>query len=87
MNNFFTPLGGMFLVLAFVFLMGLLNPFAHRFYPGNPGVLVRSAAPVIFAGLALTCFMGMGLPAMLTVATVGITLTVINRRRKQRVGI
>ena len=88
MYDFFTPLGGMFLFLALVNLAGLLNPFARHFYPGRPGVSGRAAAPVIFAGLAMACFQGAGLPALLVVAVAGMIQIAISRRNRgqQKIG-
>jgi hypothetical protein len=86
MNPFFTPLGGMFLFLALFYLFGLLNPFARRFYPDSPGVLRRSAAPVIFACLAMACFRGFGLPALLLVAIAGMIQIAAARRNRRKPG-
>jgi hypothetical protein len=82
MNGFFTPLGRMFLCLALGSLLGLLPAFAHRFYPGRPGVLRRCAAPVIFACLAIACFLGAGLPALLAVVLAGTALIAVSRRKR-----
>jgi hypothetical protein len=82
MSDFFTSLAGMFLLLAVVSLAGLLNPFARHFYPGRPGVSGRAAAPVIFAGLAMACFQGAGLPALLVVAVAGTIQIAYNRRNR-----
>ncbi len=84
MNNFFTPLGWMFLAMSLLFMMGLLNPFAHRFYPGKAGVVARSAAPVIFACLAIACFKGAGLQALLALAIAGMVQITLNRRKRDR---
>lgn len=80
MNNLFTALAWVFLFLASLFLLGLLKPFARHFYPGAPGVLARSAAPVIFSCLAIACFSSVGLQAMLVVLVAGIIQIAISHR-------
>lgn len=87
MNYFFIALSWLFLSLALFFLMGLLKTFARRFYPGMPGVVARSAAPVIFACLSIACFQGAGLPALLVVVIAGIVQIGISRKNcsKQRI--
>ena len=84
MNNFFTALGGLFAFLALFFLLGLLKPFARRFYPVESGVVRRAAAPVIFACLAIACFRGWGLMAMAGVVVGGIILMKINKRNRPK---
>ena len=84
MSYFYTTLGGMFLALALFFLMGLLNPFARRFYPGKANVVARSAAPVIFACLAMACFKGAGLQALLALAVAGVIQITLNHRKRDR---
>jgi hypothetical protein len=81
MNSASTPLGGMFLLLALLFLIGLLNPCARRCYPSGPGVIARSAAPLIFACLAIACFRGNAAPALLFVVVAGVILRGLSRRK------
>ena len=84
MNTLDTPLGWMFVALAAIFTLGLAAPFARRFYPSSPNLLRRLAAPVIFSLLAVACFRGGALPALVVVVIVGVGLIAIRRRSNQK---
>lgn len=84
MDTLFYGLGGCFVGLALFFLLGLTKPFAQRFYPENPGVVRRAAAPVLFSLLAIACFRGNGLSAMLFVAVAGAVLITLHHRKVRR---
>ena len=79
-----TTFGWMFVGLAALFSLGIVPRGAGRFYPTRPGVRVRLAAPVIFGLLAVACFMGVGLPALSTVAVLGVAQILVSRRANRR---
>lgn len=54
--------------------------FARHFYLGSPRVPRRAAAPVLFALLSVTCFEGVGLPALIVLTFMGLGLVAYNRR-------
>ncbi len=76
-----TRLGWTFLGVALLFSLGLLPRLAARFYPGRPSVLIRLAAPVIFASLSAACFCGFAMPVLAALAVVGSVFVVLSRRR------
>jgi hypothetical protein len=83
MNHLFNTLGWCFSGTATVFLFGLLNPLARRFYPENPDIFRRAAAPVIFALLSVACFTGAGMQAMILLVLAGTIQIVIDRRNRR----
>jgi hypothetical protein len=85
MNDFFLPFGWWLLLVAAVFALGLWPRVGRHFYPGAPGFRRRLAAPVIFTCLAVACFRGAGLQAMLVTVILGMTQIVVSRgNRPQR---
>lgn len=88
MNALLMPLGWVYVVVSLFFLLGLLKPLAHFFYPKPPTYRVRAAAPVLFATLAGACFAGVGFQALLVVLAVGACQIVSNHLhlRKQKMG-
>jgi hypothetical protein len=64
--------------------MGVIKPFARRFYPGSPTLFQRFAAPLVFGGLAAACFLGFGQEALLLTVAIGLALIGLNRRTRRR---
>jgi hypothetical protein len=79
-----TPFGWMFLGLAVIFSLGLISRLAGKFYPSRPRLLVRLAAPVIFAFIAAACFVGLTMYVLSAVAVLGLVLIVLTRRRAKQ---
>ncbi len=84
-NSLFASLGGMFLLLSLLFLPGIPEKYARFYYPGASNVLIRAAAPVIFACLAIAFFLSVGIQAMIGVVATGVVLIVLNRRKRRKV--
>ena len=88
MNTLHTQLGWMFAALAALFALGLAPRLAPRFYSAAPSAPRRLAAPVLFAALAVACFLGAAVQALSAVVIAGMPL-IVSRRwegRKHRHG-
>lgn len=85
-DYFYKLMGWKFLFLAAFFTLGLVPQFARRFYPNSPSCARRLAAPLIFAGLAVTCCAGVGIWALACFTVLGLTQSVVSRliRRRDR---
>ena len=81
--DFYQLLGWSFILIAAIYALALAGPIARRFYPESPSLLVRLAAPVIFGGLGLACFAGMGRGTFICVALLGLVLISVNRWKRR----
>jgi len=81
--DIYRVLGWTFGLIAAIFSLGLAQPFARHFYRGAVSFPRRMAAPVIFAALAVACFTGMGLPALIFIALFGSATVVIKLWRSR----
>jgi len=73
----------MFLSLAAFFALGVSPRFARRFYPEAPSFRRRLAAPALFTMLALACFAGMALPALVASTAFGGAAVFYHRRQRR----
>ena len=81
MTDFMPAFGAILFAVAALFTPGVLPRFAPRFYPGNPALGRRLAAPLLFAALGAACFTGAGPGAMIAAAMLGTTQAGIARWR------
>jgi hypothetical protein len=83
----YTALGYLFVLVTALFALGLAPRLAPLFYPdyfAEPGLLRRLAAPVLFALLALSCFIGWGLQAFILTAVLGMAQIIVSRWNRQK---
>ena len=71
------------MMVAALFALGLAKPFARHFYPGSPGLLPRLAAPLIFGGMAASCFLGVGREVLVFTVLAGLVLIAVTRWRRR----
>ena len=83
MDAFYSGLGWLFVALSLGSLLGLTPRFRRKIYPENPNTLLCAVAPTLFSLLAAACFSGLGLAALVLVATGGLALIVITRSRQR----
>ena len=87
MDTYYVQFGWCMVLVAAVFGLGLTPRLGPRFYPDSPGILVRLAAPLIFGGLAVLCFLGLGQEGLVSTAALGLSQVAVSRWRKRRAAI
>ena len=80
MDDFNLALGLCLLSIGFLFSLALFPRFERKFYPQTQSLLVRSAAPAIFFGMAGSCLAGFTFEMLTTVSLLGSLLVIRHRR-------
>lgn len=76
MAEFDGKVGWCLVEIAAIFSLSLGPPLAGKFYPQKPAFPVRLAASIIFGGMSVACFAGVGVLATIMVIMIGFKLAI-----------